>query len=255
MVDTTSVATAPIIAHDLTMTDLCDALIAGLRDFLAHPLYGLCFGATYAGAGLIVAYALFYRGEAGWLVPLAAGFPVVAPFAAVGLYEISRRRQRGLPLTLRSVLGAMLGRGDEQLLMMGGFIFVAFSFWVIIAHSIFSIFMAESGVGGESLAVFQTQAGIWMLVVGTAVGAVMAWGFYTITVISLPMLVDRDVDFITAIIASVKTVRSNPGVMLTWAAIIAISLSLAMLPLFLGLLAILPVLGHATWHLYQRAVR
>lgn len=155
-------------------------------------------------------------------------------------------------------MGRSAGRaawpGDEQLLMMGGFVFVAFSFWVIIAHATFSIFMAESGIGGESLAVFQTNAGIAMLVVGTAVGALLAWGFYCITVISLPMLVDRDLDFISAIIASIKTVRGNYGLMMGWAVIIAAALSAAMIALFLGLLVVLPVLSHATWHLYRRPV-
>ncbi|WP_120077193.1 DUF2189 domain-containing protein [Aurantiacibacter odishensis] len=244
---------APIVADKLTAADLRAALSAGLRDFLACPLYGLFFGAIYVVTGLAVAYALFWRGEAGWLVPVTAGFPLIAPFAAVGLYEVSRRRELGEPIGWGSVFGALRGRGDEQLLMMGGFVFVAFSFWVIIAHAIFSIFMAES-MGGESLAVFQTQAGLWMLAVGTAVGALLAWGFYCITVISLPMLVDRDVDFITAIIASIRVVRANTGVMLAWAMIIAASLFAAMIPLFIGLLIVLPVLGHATWHLYRRTI-
>ncbi len=251
---TTTASAAPIVADKLTAADLRAALGAGLRDFLACPLYGLFFGAIYVVTGLAVAYALFWRGEAGWLVPVTAGFPLIAPFAAVGLYEVSRRRELGEPIGWGAVLGALRGRGDEQLLMMGGFVFVAFSFWVIIAHAIFSIFMAESGIGGESLAIFQTRAGLWMLVVGTAVGALLAWGFYCITVISLPMLVDRDVDFITAIVASIRAVRANTGVMLAWAVIIAVTLFAAMIPLFIGLLIVLPVLGHATWHLYRRAV-
>ena len=251
---TTTASAAPIVADKLTAADLRAALGAGFRDFLACPLYGLFFGAIYVVTGLAVAYALFWRGEAGWLVPVTAGFPLIAPFAAVGLYEVSRRRELGEPIGWGAVLGALRGRGDEQLLMMGGFVFVAFSFWVIIAHAIFSIFMAESGIGGESLAIFQTQAGLWMLVVGTAVGALLAWGFYCITVISLPMLVDRDVDFITAIVASIRAVRANTGVMLAWAVIIAVTLFAAMIPLFIGLLIVLPVLGHATWHLYRRAV-
>lgn len=251
---TTTGSSPPIVTDNLTLADLRAALAAGWRDFLACPLYGLFFGLIYVLAGLGVTYALFWRGEAGWLVPLVAGFPLIAPFAAVGLYEVSRRRELSQPIRWAAVLGALRGRGDDQLLMMGGFVFVAFSFWVIIAHAIFSIFMAESGIGGESLAVFQTQAGVWMLVVGTAVGALLAWGFYCITVTSLPMLVDRDADFISAIIVSVTSVRANTGVMLAWALFIAAALFLAMIPLFLGLLIVLPVLGHATWHLYRRTV-
>lgn len=250
-------ATKPAPVHvrdDLAAADLRAALAAGWRDFLAHPFYGMFFGAIYAVTGALVAYALFYRGEVGWLVPITAGFPLIAPFAAVGLYEVSRRREAGDPLSWGAVLGALRGRGDEQLLMMGGFVFVAFSFWVIIAHAIFAIFMAESGMGSESLQALVSPAGLTMLAVGTAVGAVLAWFFYVITVISLPMLVDRDIDFISAIIASVQTVKRNTAMMLVWAAIIAATLAVAMVPLFLGLLVVLPVLGHATWHLYRRAV-
>ena len=125
----------------------------------------------------------------------------------------------------------------------------------MIAHGIFAVFMAESGIGSESLALFTTTAGIMMLAVGTIVGAIMALAFFAITVMSLPMLVDREADFLTAIIVSLGTVRSNRFVMVTWAVWIAIGLFIAMLPLFLGLLVALPVFGHATWHLYRRAVQ
>lgn len=242
------------VAADLTLADLRSALGSGWRDFLAHPLYGLFFGAIYVAGGLALGWALTSRGASGWLFTAAAGFPLVAPFTAVGLYEVSRRREAGLPLTWGGVLGALRGRGDDQLLMMGGFIFVGFTFWMILAHGIFAIFMATSGVGSESLAVFRTSAGIAMLVVGSTVGAVIAYVFYAVTVISLPMLVDRDVDFLTAIIKSLRSVQANGTVMLAWAAFIAVTLFLAMIPGFAGLLVVLPVLGHATWHLYRRVV-
>lgn len=247
---------APVrVADDLTAGDLRAALVAGWRDFGACPAYGLFFAAIYVIAGNFLYFVLFARGEIAWLVPAAAGFPIVAPFVAVGIYEVSRRREAGLPMSWRSVLGALRGRGDDQLLMMGGFIFVGFTFWIILAHGIFAIFLAESGIGSESLALFQTRAGLMMLLVGGGVGAVMALTFYAITVMSLPMLVHRDVDFLTAMIASMATVRSNPVAMLAWAALIAVSLFVAMLPYFAGLLIVLPVLAHATWHLYRRAVR
>lgn len=242
------------VANDLTLADLRKALGAGLGDFAAHPVYGLFFAAVYVGAGLFLYVALVDWGQAEWLIPAAAGFPLIAPFTAVGLYEVSRRREAGLPLGWGKVLGALKGHGDQQILMMGGIVFVAFSFWMIVAHSVFAIFLAESGIGSESLAIFTTRAGIMMLVVGSAIGALMALAFYAVTVISLPMLVDREVDFLTAIITSLATFRSNRLVLLVWAVVIALLLFLAMIPLFLGLLVALPVLGHATWHLYRRAV-
>lgn len=242
------------VANDLTLADLRKALGAGIRDFAAHPVYGLFFAAVYVGAGLFLYVALVDWGQAEWLIPAAAGFPLIAPFTAVGLYEVSRRRGGGLPLGWGKVLGALKGHGDQQILMMGGIVFVAFSFWMIVAHSVFAIFLAESGIGSESLAIFTTQAGIMMLVVGSGIGALMALAFYAVTVISLPMLVDREIDFLTAIITSLATFRSNKLVLAVWAVVIALLLFIAMIPLFLGLLVVLPVLGHATWHLYRRAV-
>lgn len=251
-------ATAPAqpveVAEDLTFADLRAALAAGWQDFLAQPLFGLFFAAIYVATGLFLYAAVMGRGEIIWWIAALAGFPLIAPFTAVGLYEVSRRREEGLPMRWGAVLGALRGRGDEQLLLMGGILFVAFSFWVIIAHGIFAIFMAEAGAGAESLATLATPVGIAMLAVGSIVGALIALFFYAITVISLPMLVDRDVDFITAIIASLASLRANRNVLLGWAVIIAVVLFVSMLPAFLGLLVTLPVLGHATWHLYRRAV-
>ncbi|AKH42407.1 putative membrane protein [Altererythrobacter atlanticus] len=246
---------APVtVVDDLQISDLRAALAAGWRDFRTYPIFGLFFAAIYVSAGIFLYVALFNWGAAAWLIPAAAGFPLLAPFTAVGLYEVSRRREAGLPMSWRAVLGALRGHGDDQIINMGVILFVAFGFWLMVAHGIFAVFLAESGLGSESLELFQTRAGILMLLVGGAVGALMALGFYAITVVSLPMLVDREVDFLTAIIVSLGTVRSNSFVILIWAVWIAISLFIAMVPMFLGLLVVLPVLGHATWHLYRRTV-
>ncbi|MFN3988673.1 MAG: DUF2189 domain-containing protein [Erythrobacter sp.] len=242
------------VVSDLALSDLAAALGAGWRDFLKLPQFGLFFGGVYVLSGLAIGWLALASGEIAWLIPAIAGFPLVAPFVAVGLYEASRRREAGEVLQWRGVLGALRGHGDDQILSMGVIVFVAFSFWMIVAHAIFAIFMSESGLGGERLDAFLTPAGLAMLAVGGLVGGIMALAFYAMTVISLPMLVDRKVDFLTAIIASFKVVRGNLFVMLVWAGVIAVLLFAAMLPAFLGLLVALPVLGHATWHLYRRAV-
>ena len=255
MTTSVKVQVAPVtVASDLTVADLRAALAAGWRDFKSYPAFGLFYGGIYVAAGIFLYYQFFISGELAWLFPAAAGFPILAPFVAVGIYEVSRRREAGLPVTWRASLGALWARGDEQVLTMGVILFVGFGFWLGIAHGIFAIFMGTSGMGAGSLELFTTGPGLMMLIVGGAVGAIMALAFYAITVISLPMLVDREVDFITAIIVSLATLRSNTFIMLVWAVIIALSLFAAMLPVFLGLFVVLPVLGHATWHLYRRAV-
>lgn len=248
----TQVAPATV-AHDLAFSDLRAALAAGFSDFMAHPFYGLFFSAFYALGGAALCYGLYYYGESLSLIPVVAGFPLLAPFAAVGLYEVSRRREEGLTMDWRSVLGALRGRGDEQLVLFSIILFVAFSFWMILAHGVFAIFLGESGIGAESALLLSPEAAL-MLIVGTLVGGVFAFGMFAITVTSLPMLVDRDVDFITAIIVSLGVMRSNKGTMRLWALLIAVLLFLAMLPVFLGLFLVLPMLGHASWHLYRRAV-
>jgi uncharacterized membrane protein len=236
------------------LADLRAAFAAGWRDFLAFPAYGLFFASIYVITGLGLYFALYQWGAGSWPLALAAGFPMVAPFTAVGLYEVSRRREAGLPLGWRVILGSLRGRGDEQVMSMGVILFVAFGFWLMIAHGIFAVFLASSSSGSESLEFLFTEAGISMLLVGSVVGGAIALALFSITVVSLPMLVDRDVDFITAIITSCKVMRANGKTMLFWACSIALLLFIAMAPYFLGLLVVLPVLGHASWHLYRRAV-
>lgn len=242
------------VASDLGWLDIRRALAAGWRDFAAHPLFGLFFGGIYVAGGLLLLYGLSHVGRGWWLIPIIAGFPLFAPFSAVGLYEVSRRREQGLPMRWGAILGALKGRGDEQLVLMGGIIFVAFSFWMIIAHGIFAIFVGESGIGFDGSGFTLSWEILSMLVVGGAVGGLFALGLFAITVVSLPMLVDRDVDFISAMITSMSVFNANKPVMIGWAILIAVALTLAMMPLFAGLFIILPVLGHATWHLYRRAV-
>ena len=248
------VARATVAKH-LKVIDLRNALAAGWRDFVAHPAYGLFFGGIYVLAGLFLSYATIEWGEFFWLVLAAAGFPLLAPFTAVGLYEVSRRREENIPMNWGGILGALRGRGDEQIMSMGVILFVAFGFWLLVAHGVLAVFMSEAGAGTTHAEFFSTTAGIAMLVVGSIIGGLMALAFYAITVMSLPMLVDRAVDFMTAIIVSLAAVRSNTVILLGWAVFIAVALFVAMIPAFLGLFVVLPVLGHATWHLYRRSVK
>ena len=247
-------ATPPVAALNLTEDDLRAALRAGIADFRAVPIFGLFFSLFYVAGGVGLWLGLFASGQPAFFLPIAAGFPLFAPFAAVGLYEVSRRRETGEPLSWGPILAALRGRGDGQLALMAVGVLIAFGFWIILARGIFAIFLGRSGIGFESLGILVSLPGLGMVVVGTAIGGLIALGLFTITVMSLPMLLDRDVDFVTAMIASTQTVQGNPRVMLKWAALIAGLLFAAMIPLFLGLFIVLPILGHATWHLYRRAI-
>lgn len=255
MEQTEQAPAAPVtVAGDLTAADLRAALAAGWRDFMACPQYGLVIAGVYVLAGIGIAYALYAFGEAIWLVPAIACFPLIAPFTAVGIYEVSRKREAGAEIGWRDVLGALRGRGDDQIMGLGVIIFVIMSFWVILAHGIFYIFLADAGMTQESLAFLTTTSGLLMLLVGGAVGGGIALFTFCLTVMSLPMLLDRDVDLISAMIASWKAVSRNRPVMFAWAALIAVLLFLASVPAFIGLLLVLPLLGHASWHLYRRVI-
>jgi hypothetical protein len=153
------------------VADLRTALAAGWQDYRAYPIFGLFFGARYVVAGLLRSFVRFARGHYGWLGPAAAGFPLLAPFAAVGLSEVSRRREAGLPMKWSAVLGALRGHGDEQIVSIGVIVFVAFAFWLMIAHGIFAVFMAGAESSGAGLGIFLTGTGLAMLAFGSVVGA------------------------------------------------------------------------------------
>lgn len=236
--------------------DLTQALSRGWQDFRRAPLAGMGFAAVYVLCGWILTYALTTAGQIWWTLPAAAGFPILGPFVACGFYEISRRLEQGEPLTVRGVLGVIFRQKDRQIPSIAAIVVVFFLFWNFLAHMIFALFLGRSSMTNisSSLEVFGTPEGLAMLATGTAVGALFAGLLFALMVVSLPMLLDREVDFVTAMLTSVDVVRQSPMVLLTWAAGIAAALFAGMLPGFLGLLVVLPVLGHASWHLYRAAV-
>ena len=234
--------------------DIRAALAAGWADFRRAPAFGILFGAVYALGGLTLYLALTALGHVWWLVPLAAGFPILAPFAAVGLYEVSRRLERGERLQMGAVLGVVLAEKDRQIPSMAVVILLFFMFWVFVAHTVFALFFGLAAFRGSVGAMLFTAEGAQMLAVGSVIGGAMALALFALTVISLPLLLDKEVDFITAMLTSMQAVQRSPWVMLTWALTIAVLVFAAMLPWFLGLLVVLPVLGHASWHLYRRVL-
>ena len=169
---------------------------------------------------------------------------------------MSRRLERGQPLDRRAILTVVLRQSRRQLPSICAIIIFLLLFWFFLGHMIFALFLGLSVMTNvsSSVEVFLAPEGLMMLGFGSVVGAGFALLLYMITVIALPLLLDREVDFVTAMITSFGTVTANPGPMLGWAVFIAVATFLALIPAFLGLFLVLPLLGHATWHLYDQIV-
>jgi uncharacterized membrane protein len=248
-------ADKPEILH-VEMVDLADALLAAWRDFRAAPLFGMFFAGVYVLGGWLIVFSLTAKGQLWWSLPASAGFPILGPFVACGLYEVSRRREAGEPLIWGQVLGVIFRQKDRQIPSMAAVIVVFFLFWNFLAHMIFALFLGKATLTNitSSLEMFFTTEGMAILAVGTIVGAIFATLLFALTVVGLPMLLDREVDFVTAMLTSLGVVTQSPLVMLAWGGLIGACLLLAMLPGFLGLFVVLPIFGHATWHLYRRSI-
>ena len=240
-----------------TFSDLRKALRAGWADFLKAPGMGLSFGTIYALGGIVLVWFTFVLDLSWMAYPLVVGFALIGPFIATGLYEISRRLQSDLPLGWRSVLLVIFEQRRRELGWMAFVMLFIFWVWMYQARTLFAVFFGSKGFAsfdGFVTAVLTTPTGWWFLLVGHAVGAVISLVLYSLTVISCPLLLDRDVDFVTAMLTSVRTVLRAPLVMLGWGIFVVLAVLLSAIPGFAGLLLTLPILGHATWHLYKRLV-
>lgn len=245
------------VVRAATFDDIRIAFAQGWRDFRAAPAYGLAFGGVYALGGLLVVSTVMVFGASYLAYPLAAGFVLIGPFIAAGLYEVSRRLENGQPLEWRGVAGVIFAQSGREFAWMAFVSIFAFIVWMYQVRLLLAMFLGfQSFASLEAFlhVVFTTGDGLAFLLVGHIVGAVMATIVFSLTVISFPLLLDRDVDFVTAMIASVQAVVKSPIVMLGWAASIVVIVAVASAPAFLGLVVALPVLGHATWRLYRRIV-
>ncbi len=237
--------------------DIVEALAGGLADFRAAPLYGLFFGGFYAVGGLFLVWLTFATGLGYLTYPFAAGFALLGPFVAVGCYEVSRRREAGIALGWRSVLGVVFDQSRREL---GWMAFVTLFIFLIWMYQIRILLVLCLGLKNfvtvqEFVQVVTSTPEGWLfLTIGHVDGAFLSLVSFTLSVVSFPLLLDRDVDFITAMITSVKAVFTNPKTLIVWAAIVTGLMFLAVIPAFLGLVVVIPVLGHTTWHLYRRLV-
>lgn len=245
------------VVRTISVADVNQAWAQGLRDFRAAPAYGLVFGGLCAVAGLVIILGAIAL-DLGYLAyPLTAGFAFVGPFVAVGLYEVSRRREANMALTWSTVLGAVFAPRNRQLAWMGLLILFFFIVWIYQVQLLVALFLGThsfSSLHEFLIALTSTSEGIIFLLLGNAIGALLSIALFSVTFVSLPLLLDRDIDFVSAVITSVRAVVANPLAAIGWAITITLLLILASLPFFLGLVVVLPILAHTSWHLYRRIV-
>lgn len=240
----------------VSVSDIGAAFREGIQDFRKAPAFGLFFAAFYVVGGLVIFFQLKILSQSWWVIPLGVGFPLLGPFIAVGLYEVSRRLETGEPLDWSEIVGVVFRQRDRQIPALAAVVIIIFLFWIYAAHLVFALFFGLKAMTNimSSWQILLSFDGIIMLSVGTLVGAFLAFGLFSITVIGLPLLLDREIDIVTAMITSVQLVIANLKPMLLFGAMAGGLMLLGMIPFFLGLFIVLPVLGHATWRLYRRAV-
>ncbi|MDF1728383.1 MAG: DUF2189 domain-containing protein [Sulfitobacter sp.] len=247
----TAIAPRP---RPLTFADIGASLRAGLADFAAQPLIDIFYALPFVLAGLFMGWITYVTGTTFWLVLAVLGFPLIGTLAALGFYEVSRRRQSGEAIRFAEVARHVWHHKNGQLPWLATIIVVVFLFWFFLGHMIFALFLGLAPMTNisSSLGVFLTTDGLMMLAFGSLVGAIFSLLVFSVSVLGIPMLMDRDVDFVTALIRSIAAVSESPLPYLVWGLVVALITLVAMLPGFLGLFLAMPVLGHATWHLYSR---
>jgi uncharacterized membrane protein len=237
--------------------DLRDALIDGLDDFKAMPTHLIFLCLIYPIVTLI--FARIYAGyEVLPLVfPLLAGYTLIGPLVATGMYELSRRREQGLDTSRVHAFAILRFRSFRSIAVLGVLLMVIYFAWLAVARAIYRFNFGDAVP--ESVAdfvgqIFTTGAGWTLIIVGTWAGFVFATVVFTLSVMSFPMLLDRNVGVMAAVQTSIDAVVANPVTFGIWGFIVAAVLFLGSLPFFVGLAVALPVLGHATWHLYRKVV-
>lgn len=252
--DTTDVA--PNV-RTLTFADIKDALARGIDDFAAMPSHAVFLCLIYPIIGLVLGTLTLGYQSLPLLFPLASGFVLIGPVAAVGLYELSRRREQGLEAAWSHAFDVLQSPSRGAIAMLGVMLVLVFGGWLVAAQTIYWFTFGDAAP--QSIASFlhevlTTPAGWTLIVVGMVVGFVFAVVTFTISVVAFPLLLDRPVGAADAVLTSVRAVIANPLTMATWGFIVAAALVIGSLPAFIGLAVVVPILGHATWHLYRKVV-
>jgi uncharacterized membrane protein len=251
-------AHSPLLdVRPISVADVKDALARGIQDFGERRTDVIFLCVIYPVAGLVLARLMFGYDMLPLLFPLASGFALLGPFAAVGLYEMSRRRERGEEGSWTDAFDVVRSPSFPSILLLGLILMAIFVLWMFVAAAIYKLTLGPeppASIGSFFHDVFATGAGWGMIVLGIGVGFLFAVFVLAISVVSFPLLIDRNVGLEKAVWTSVRAVGTNPVPMAYWGLIVAGGLVLGSIPALLGLIIVMPVLGHATWHLYRKVV-
>ena len=248
---------ARFVVRKIGLSDLSDALRLGLEDFKAVPSHAIILCVMYPVLGVVLFRMVLGYSVLPLLFPLAAGFTLIGPFAGLGLYELSRRRERGEEAAAWHAIHVLRAPSFGAMLELGALLLVLFVTWVATADAIYIATFGHApaaSIPDFATRVLMTPQGWSLIIVGCGVGFLFAVVALCVSVVSFPLMLDRHATAIDAIRTSLQAVRKNPFAMAAWGLIVAVLLVIGSLPFFVGLAIVLPVLGHATWHLYRKVV-
>jgi len=252
-----SLSRAQPLVRRISPTDLYQSLMRGIDDFAAMPSHAVFLCVIYPLLGLFLISLTVGHAMLPLVFPIAAGYALVGPLAAVGLYELSRRREAGLDNASSHAFDVLYSPSLPAIVALGLLLMAIFLIWLAVAQWIYIAnfgYAPPVSIRQFAADVLTTRAGWTLIVVGTGVGFLFAALVLTIGAISFPLLLDRDVGAAVALFTSIRVVIANPVTMALWGLIVVALLVVGSLPFLLGLAVVMPVLGHATWHLYRRAV-
>jgi uncharacterized membrane protein len=245
------------VVRKIDLSDLGDALRLGWEDFKAIPTHAVVLCLIYPVLGLVLFRMVLGHSLLPLLFPLAAGFTLIGPFAGLGLYELSRRRERGEEPSAMDAMHVLRAPSFGAILGLGMFLLVLFGTWIAAADVIYIAtfgYAPAASIPDFATRVLTTPEGWTLIIVGCGVGFLFAVAALCISVVSFPLMLDRHATAIDAIRTSLRAVRMNPFPMAVWGLIVAVLLAVGSLPFLVGLCVVLPVLGHASWHLYRKVV-